>query len=81
MCLEPLADKNDPKYREALEIIRAGRGKLAETPRPDMPGFRLVSPIEIEQEAKYLSRLQVETQMRAAIAQGKKQLPPEADGQ
>jgi hypothetical protein len=70
-CLEKLG-KDDPKYREALAIIRTGRKMLAERPRADMPGFRLVEQVEVEQEAKYQARLAIETTMRRAIAAGDK---------
>jgi hypothetical protein len=78
LCLQGFADTNDPKYREALAIIQTGRNNLAEYPRPDMPGFRLVDPVEIEQQAKYAARLDSETKMRAAIARGEKEFA--ADG-
>ena len=42
-CLAEFDDRNDPAYEEALAIIRAGRATLEETPRADMPGFRMVS--------------------------------------
>jgi len=70
-CLEKL-DGGDPKYREALDIIRAGMQMLAERPRADMPGFKLVDRIEIDQEAKYRARLQAEIEMRQAIIAGEK---------
>ncbi len=71
LCLEKL-DKTDPKYREALEIIRSGKQMLAERPRADMPGFKLVDRVEIDQEAKYQAQLQVEKEMREAIVAGQK---------
>jgi hypothetical protein len=71
-CLEQFADKNDPKYQQALDIIHAGQQMLAERPRADMPGFELVEPVEIEQEAKYQARLAIENDMRRAIAAGEK---------
>jgi len=70
-CLANLS-KTDPKHSEALAILHAGRNRLAEHPRPDMPGFQLTDPTEIRQEAKYQSRLEVEATMRQAIAEGKK---------
>jgi len=72
LCLEKFTDKNDPGYREALAIIEAGRQMLAQRPRNDMPNFQLASQVEIDQEAKYRVRLQVEAEMRAAIAAGGK---------
>ncbi len=38
-CLAGLTDHNDPKYKEALSIIKAGRQTLQASPRADMPGF------------------------------------------
>ena len=72
LCLKTFTDKTDPNYREALTIITAGKELLAQRPRNDMPGFVLTDPIEIDQEAKYQARLQLEAEMRAAIATGEK---------
>lgn len=71
-CLEKITDKSDPKYRQALAIIESGKQALSQRPRADMPGFELVDPIEIDQEAKYQARLKLEAQMRSAIAAGQK---------
>lgn len=71
-CLQRFADKTDPRYTEALAIIRAGKNMLAKRPRADMPGFKLVSRIELDQEAKYQARLKLEAQGQAAIAAGRK---------
>ena len=78
-CLTKFADKKDAKYVEALQIIQAGGQMLAQRPRADMPDFRLVDPIEIEQEKKYQARLRVERQMRRAIVEGRQhfEFPPE----
>jgi len=70
-CLEKLK-ASDPKYKEALAIIQAGREMLASRPRADMPGFELVEQCEIDQEAKYQARLSLESAMRAAISTGQK---------
>jgi hypothetical protein len=79
-CLQEFADENDAKYKVALAIIQTGREKLARNPRPDMPGFQIASPIEVEQETKYQARLTSESRMRAAIARGEKGFPSEAGG-
>ena len=71
-CLKPLDDKTDPKYIEALAIIRSGKDMLAGRPRADMPGFELVSRIEIDQEAKYRARSKLEARVRSAIIAGRK---------
>jgi hypothetical protein len=52
-CLNGFADKHDPKYREALAILRAGKQNLALHPRADMPGFVLDDPRELAQQCKY----------------------------
>ncbi len=79
-CLAGLKDKNPAQYEEALAIIEAGKTMLAGRPRADMAGFRLVDPIEINQEAKYQERLQSEHGMRAAIATGEKKFEQDPDG-
>lgn len=66
-CLTAFSDKQDPKYQEALKSLRTGQERLAASPRPDMPRFRLVAPVEIEQEKKYQARRQAAAQMRSAI--------------
>jgi hypothetical protein len=70
--LEKFASPRDPAYKEALALIRLGQRNLHQRPRADMPGFRLVSPVEIRQEAKYQTRLQIEAAMRRAIASGQR---------
>ena len=72
-CLAHFADTGDPRYQEALSISRSGQQALARRPRADMPGFRLASQIEIDQQAKYEARLKAEAQMRSAIAGGRKE--------
>ncbi len=52
-CLSRLAGAQDAGYQEALQILRTGAARLAANSRPDMPGFDLVSPIEIAQQQKY----------------------------
>lgn len=71
-CLASIPDKSDPRYQEALAIIRAGQQTLRERPATDMPSFRLVHPIEVAKEAKYQARLQAEARMREAIVRGEK---------
>jgi len=70
-CLAKFKDKKDPKYREALAIIQAGKEMLAGRPRADMPGFRLVG-IERERRQKYDRLVQYERQARNAILEGKR---------
>jgi len=52
-CLTHFTNRGDPPYQQALSIIRAGGEMLAARPRADMPGFQLVSPVEIQQQEKY----------------------------
>jgi hypothetical protein len=80
-CLAKFSDHEAPVYREALSIIRAGRQKLAAQPRADMADFTLVDPVEINQEAKYQARLEVEKQMRQSIAGGRKDFEAAPGGQ
>jgi hypothetical protein len=79
-CLVKLAERGGPAYEEALALIREGKERLAAVPRADMPGFQLVSEVEIEQERKYQSQLEQEAAMRAAIARGERCRPDEAGG-
>jgi hypothetical protein len=78
-CLAKLADSDSARYREALAIIQAGRKRLARDPRPDMPSFRHVSSIEMEQERRYQAQLELERAMRDAIARGARRYQGEAD--
>jgi hypothetical protein len=71
-CLGNFTDKNDPAYREALSIIQSGKDRLAKRPREDMPGNALVSPSEIQQQAKYDARARQEVESRRAILEGRK---------
>lgn len=68
---------SDPKYQEALSLLRTGKERLTANPRPDMPGFRLVSPVELAQEKKYEARREAEARMRAAILRGERLRPSE----
>jgi len=69
-CLTKL-DKEDPKYKEALGIIQAGREQLRKAPRGDMAGF---VPCEKDRErvAKYEQRQSIEKRNREAIDKGLK---------
>ncbi len=75
-CLTKLGKQSD-EYREAISIINAGKQMLAQRPRADMPGFKLVDPTEIDQQAKYQAQLETEQKMRAAIAAGQKKYEKE----
>jgi len=69
--LAALADKEDPRYREALAIIQAGQAQLDQRPRADMPGFVPSAPDQ-HREAAYAFRRQIEQRNRAALRDGDK---------
>jgi hypothetical protein len=71
-CLAKFADKSDPAYQEALAIIRAGKEQLAETPRADMPGFKLTSDPDTRRQARRDALAAIESDMRQAILAGQK---------
>ncbi len=70
-CLAQFADKQDPRYAEAVAIIAAGKDMLSRLPRADMAGFQ-ACPLDLNREAKYLARAEVEQRVRQAIAEGRK---------
>jgi len=69
--LAKFTDRNDPNYREALAILRAGRERLARRPRADMPGFQ-PGAVDQRREEKYVLRQQIERRNREAIRRGEK---------
>ncbi|MBN2291750.1 MAG: hypothetical protein JXM70_04955 [Pirellulales bacterium] len=71
-CLARFKDKNDPNYEAALDIIRAGKAQLAKRPRADMPDFKPVCPPDLIRLAKHEFQTKIETEMRQAIALGKR---------
>ena len=75
-CLAQL-DKKDPRFREALAIIEAGKAMLARRPRGDvLDGF---IPCETDRlrEEKYAQRRQIELRNREAIRKGERVYDPE----
>jgi len=70
-ALAKFNDKGDPKYAEALAIIRSGQEMLRKRPRADMPGF---VPCETDRrrQAKYVARRRIEADSRRAIREGTK---------
>jgi hypothetical protein len=76
-CLAGL-DKSDPKYAQALAIIRAGKAALAQRPRAEMPGFKPIGP-DAQREAKYDALAAELRRMRQAIAAGRKLMPAEGE--
>ena len=67
-----MTDRQSRNHATPQGEFRTGRQMLANRPRTDMPGFRLVDQREIVQEAKYQARLKRELEIRAAIARGEK---------
>jgi len=70
-CLVKFADKNDPRRKEAIAIIRAGKETLAKRPRGDTADFQACE-VDQKRDDKYLSRQQIEARNRAAIREGRK---------
>ncbi len=70
-CLARFGDTHDPKYEEALAIIRAAEQMLARRPRADMPGF-VPCPTDRRREQKYALRRQIELRNRESIRTGGK---------
>lgn len=63
--------KEDPRYSEALAIIRAGQDALKKNPNPDSPGF-VACEADQQRERKYQQRVEIELRNRAAIRDGRK---------
>jgi len=74
-CLARLKDKSDPRYKEALAIIRAGAEMLKKRPRADMPGFKMC-PADERRQKKYTGRQKAEERFRAAVRGGEKVYDP-----
>ena len=70
-CLAAFRDKADPRYVQALAVIRAGKEMLARRPRAEMPGFKLIG-LEAQREARYRACLDELAEMRSAIVAGRK---------
>jgi hypothetical protein len=71
-CLAKFADPSDPAYQEALTLIRAGRERLANTSRADMPNFHLTSLPDLSRQSRLDALAGIEMEMRQAIIQGRK---------
>jgi len=61
-CLAGFGDHDDPKYREALSIIEAGRELLLARPRADMHGF-----VPCEEDCDVQKKLTVLSQTATAV--------------
>lgn len=68
LCLTGFQDKSDPRYKEALAIIQAGKEMLAQKPRADMPGFKLVG-IDFERQRKHDAFVEQERRVREEVLQ------------
>ena len=63
--------KEDPRYTEALAIIRAGQDALKKNPNPDSAGF-VACETDLQRDRKYEQRAEIERKNRAAIRDGRK---------
>ncbi len=63
--------KDDPRYAEALAIIREGQQALKKNPNPDAEGF-VACEADQQRERKYEMRAEIERKNRAAIRDGRK---------
>jgi len=71
-CLARFADKNDPKYAEALSLIREGRRTLYATTRADMPDFVLRNPVDLARESRTRNRCETGERIKEAMAAGQR---------
>jgi len=62
--------QNDPRYAEALAIIRAGQELLKKNPNPDADGF-VACDADQQRERKYEARAEIERRNRQAIREGR----------
>lgn len=70
-CLARFTDREDPRYTEALALIRKGAERLAQQPEADAPGF-LPGSTDQWRETKYLARQRRELENREALRAGAK---------
>jgi len=71
-CLAGLKEQGGEAYEKALAIIRAGKARLAERPREDMPGAELAD-LDRKRQEKYERLRRREAEARRAVADGLKQ--------
>ena len=71
LCLSGFTNKTDPKYVEALAIIRKGARRLRDHPRLDMPNFK-PCPADRKRLDYLAKRKAVERRNRRAIIEGNK---------
>ena len=65
-CLAHLKEQGDPRWAQALAIIRAGQQMLAQRPRMDMPEANLYG-LDADRETKYQRMARREAEARKAI--------------
>ena len=70
-CLARL-EPGSSAAQEALEIVRAGKRSLEQTPRADMPDFRLVSPQDCRRQERVDALALSEQATRSALREGRK---------
>ena len=63
--------RDDPRYSEAIGIIRAGQDSLKKNPNPDADGF-VACDADQQREQKYELRTKIERRNREAIREGRK---------
>ena len=63
--------QNDPRYAEALGILRSGQESLKKNPNPDADGF-VACEADQQRERKYEARAEIERRNRQAIREGRK---------
>ena len=70
-CLAGIKDTNDPKYVEALALIREGRRVLYETTRADMTNFVLRNPVDLARQQREADMRDRTERVNAALAEGR----------
>ena len=72
-CLTGFTNTLDPKYVEALALIKVGRRVLYETTRADMPNFVLRNPVDLERTQHAERVREREERVRKALLEGSRQ--------
>ena len=73
-CLSKFTNHKDPKYVQALGIIRVAAARLAKRPRADMPGFKYLDE-EARRQKVYEQFFKVEADSRKAIVEDRRVYP------
>ena len=72
LCLKGFPDTSDPKYIEALALIREGRRVLYETTRADMTNFALRNPVDLARRQRERDMRVRAERVKAALAEGRR---------